>query len=154
MLEKNQNPYMQASNAYGSVLAETSQRALEARALQNAAMKIEHAATRMKNGEQLPLDEIEDVLTFNQKLWTLFVSDATTDESPLPQDIKNNIASLALFIFKRSQDLLTNTAPERMQVLVDINRNIAAGLMAQMSNSVPAGEAKPATPAKATDDLI
>ena len=80
------------------------------------------------HGRQAELDE---ALTYNRKLWTILVTSVTDAENPLPQAIKNNIANLALFIFERTFTMMTEPAPEKLGALININREIAAGLRAQ-----------------------
>lgn len=135
------NSYSQAINAYGSTQAELSPRDLESRLLLKAASQIEMLATRMRNGEAPANAEIHDVLEYNQKLWTVFVGDTMDNDHPLPQSIKNNIASLGVFIFNRTKDLMIEAAPEKMKVLIDINRNIASGLSKQQQNAQAAAQA-------------
>ena len=89
------------------------------------------AATRLQairedwHGRRAELDE---ALTFNRKLWTILATSATDTESPLPQTIKNNIATLAMFVFERTVTIMLEPGPEKLGVLVNINREIAAGL--------------------------
>lgn len=135
------NPYLTASDAYGATAAATDQRALEGKILMRAALRLEELASRIRGGEKPSLEEIGSALEYNQKLWTVFVAETMNEEHPLPQNIKNNIASLGLFVFKRTKDLLVDTTPEKITALVDINRNIATGLLKQMP-IVP----QPATP--------
>lgn len=148
----NNNPYLNASNAYGTTAATTDQRSLEGKILLKSAMQLEQLATRLRNGEKASLEEIGEVLEYNQKLWTLFVSETMNEEHPLTQDIKNNIASLGIFVFNRTKDILIDTKPEKFGALVDINRNIAAGLMKQSGQPLPAEAAPPATDKK-TDNM-
>ena len=92
------------------------------------------AATRLQmirddwNGRRAELDE---ALTFNRKLWTILVTSATDAENPLPQAVKNNIAHLALFVFNRTLAIAIEPAPDKLGVLVNINREVAAGLRGQ-----------------------
>lgn len=130
------NPYAAAANAYGSTAAATDPRALEGQVLLKAAAKLENLSERLKGGEKVPLEDISEVMTFNRKLWTIFASDAANPDHPLPKEIKNNIATLAVFIFKRTLEVLIETTPEKLQVLIEINRNIAAGLLKRAA-SVP-----------------
>lgn len=123
------NPYTKASDAYGATAASTDQRALEGKILLKAAQQLEDLAKRLSQPETVPRLDVEETLYYNQKLWQLFAEDMRNDGHILPQEIKNNIASLALFIFKRTREILLDTKPEKFKVLVDINRNIAAGLM-------------------------
>ena len=131
------NPYSTAAGAYGATAAATDQRALEGKILMKAAMRLEDLAKRIKAGEKPTLDEIGETMEYNQKLWTVFVAEAMNEEHPLPQNVKNNIASLGLFVFKRTKEVLIDTTPEKIATLVDINRNIAAGLMKQVKSETP-----------------
>lgn len=160
----NKNPYLTATDAYGTTAGATDQRALEGKVLLKASHKLEDLATRIQNGEKVSLEEIGEALEYNQKLWTLFVSDTMNDDHPLPQEVKNNIASLGLFVFKRTKDVLIDTRPEKIRVLIDINRNIASGLMKQAARPMtPGATPNPlsSTPAqgqhpveKSTDSLV
>ena len=50
-----------------------------------------------------------------------------------PEALRNNIVNLANFIFKREMDILAEPAKEKLTVLININREIAEGLMAGVS---------------------
>ncbi|MDE1153864.1 MAG: flagellar biosynthesis regulator FlaF [Micavibrio sp.] len=126
------NPYAAAADAYGSMAGSVDQRAMEGKILLRAASRLEDTSRRLAAGEKIKSADIADVLEYNQKLWQLFVEDARNPDHPLPSDIKNNIATLALFIFKRTLELRIDPKPEKFQAVIEINRNIAAGLMKQV----------------------
>jgi flagellar protein FlaF len=67
-------------------------------------------------------------LLFNRRLWTIFMSAVESDDNPQPVEIRQNIRNIALFVMQRTIELQTNPSPEKMQSLIDINSNIAAGL--------------------------
>jgi len=142
------NPYAAAADAYGSMAGSVDQRALEGKVLLKASSRLEDIARRLETGEKIKSLEIAEVLDYNQKLWQLFVEDARNPDHPLPLDIKNNIATLALFIFKRTLELRIDPKPEKFQAVIEINRNIAAGLMKQVKplpgqqSTTPDGKAK------------
>jgi flagellar protein FlaF len=140
------NPYSQASDAYSNTAVVTDQRALEARALVKAAAKLEQLADRLAAGETLSRDEIGETLEYNQKLWTIFVSETVNDEHPLPQEIKNNLASLGMFVFKRTLDILADTKPEKIRALIEINRNLASGLFKSAGVAPGSEQPEAATP--------
>lgn len=75
--------------------------------------------------------DLTQALLYNRKLWTIFVSSATDETSELPITIRENITNLGLFVFKRTLDIETSPAPEKLHALVEINRNVAAGLRGQ-----------------------
>jgi len=73
-------------------------------------------------------EEFRDALTYNRKLWSVFASTVVVDENPLPEQIKQNIANLGIFILKHTVNVQAQPAPEKLDVLININREIAAGL--------------------------
>jgi flagellar protein FlaF len=118
------------ANAYAKVAQAThSPRELEAAILIKAASRLQ--VIRDDFDERRA--DLDDALTYNRKLWTVLVSSATEPDNPLPLPIKQNIASLGIYVFKRTFEVMFEPAPEKLAVLVNINREIAAGL-----RSVPA----------------
>lgn len=123
------DPYRRAANAYSTRNgAVVDQRRLEADALLRAASRIED----VRNGwRPARLAELDAALLNNRKLWTIFATEVTSDDSALPVELRNAIASIAVFVFKRSFEALATPSPELMQPLIDINRTLAAGLLGQ-----------------------
>ncbi|PLX37341.1 MAG: flagellar protein FlaF [Hyphomicrobiales bacterium] len=103
-----------------------SPRELEASLLLKAARKIQV----VKDNWDSRQDMLDEALTFNRRLWTILSTSATSPDNPLPQPVKQNIANLAVFIFTRTVNILTDkeAGPERLGVLVQINRSLAEGL--------------------------
>lgn len=58
----------------------------------------------------------------------LLVSAVTAEDNPLPVGIKQNILSLANFIFNHTIQIMLAPQAQSLGVLVNINRDIAAGL--------------------------
>jgi flagellar protein FlaF len=58
----------------------------------------------------------------------VFVGAVAEQDSPLPKEIRNNVASLGVFIFKHTLELQKDPAPEKLLALININKEIAAGL--------------------------
>jgi flagellar protein FlaF len=106
--------------------ASLSGRELEAHALTKAALFLQ----AVRDGWDEPgLEErLEEALRYNQRLWTIFQSEATREDNPLPDDIKSNILTLSVFIDKRTFDILAFPAKQKLDILISINRNIAEGL--------------------------
>ncbi len=80
--------------------------------------------------DQSTLAEKDDALTYNRKLWTILVTSATSADSNLPQMIKNNIASLGVFVFKQTISVISTQDSNKLDTLISINRAIAEGLRA------------------------
>ena len=74
-------------------------------------------------------------------------------EPDCPQDksVKINIINLSIFIFKRTNMLLaaTDPKPEQLNILIDINMNIARGL----AENINAAEQAPNHPASTQEVL-
>lgn len=81
--------------------------------------------------EETSFAEKDEALNYNRKLWTVLVTSATSSESELPQDIKNNLASLGVFVFKQTVAVMANPEPQKLSVMISINRSIAEGLRAR-----------------------
>jgi len=101
-------------------------------------MLLMKSATRLKQVQDnwdTDQSDLDGALLYNRKLWTILSVAATDAESELPNEIKRNMALIAIFIFNRSLDLVTHPQKEMLTALIDINRNIALGLMAKPSES-------------------
>ncbi|GAA0773532.1 flagellar protein FlaF [Roseibium denhamense] len=80
--------------------------------------------------DNLTLEERDEALVYNRKLWTVLVTSATSAESELPQQIKNNVGSLGVFVMKQTMDIIITADPKKLDTLISINRSIAEGLRA------------------------
>jgi flagellar protein FlaF len=98
-------------------------REVEAWALTEAARRIVAATRDMANQAGL-----RDALMLNQRLWTIFqVSMAETD-CPLPDDLRRNIFSLSVIVDRQTTARLVDLDTGKLDILLDINRQVAAGL--------------------------
>mgnify|MGYP000061847530 CR=1 FL=1 len=121
--------YKQAAQAYQKTSqVAVSPRELEATLLMKAAARLQLIKD---DWEETSFAERDEALTYNRKLWTILVTSATSSESQLPQEVKNNLASLGVFIFKHTMAVMADPLPEKLTTLISINRNIAEGLRAQ-----------------------
>ena len=132
----NKTPYSQAADAYGknAVATQLDQRQLEGQILLKAAQKLEELKNTLERGEKPGLEYTEDVLVYNRKLWTVFADETGNDAHPLPLQVKNNIANLSIFVFKRTMEILADPKPEKISALIDINRQIASGLLKRVES--------------------
>ncbi len=62
----------------------------------------------------------------NMQLWTLLATDLMQPGNLLPDDTKQGLLKLGLFVLSHSNEVLAQRAD--MNVLIDINRSIMAGL--------------------------
>jgi len=103
----------------------SSPRATEADLLVQAALRLQKVCD---NWGANNISELNEALRYNRVLWSIFMSTVTKAENPLPQAIKQNVANLGIFVLKHSLAILFEPKPEKISVLIDINRNLAAGL--------------------------
>lgn len=96
-----------------------------------AALLIKSAATMQNLRDNWPTDfeVLRNGLTFNRKLWTIFMSSVTREDNPLSAPVRQNIANLGMFILNETREILLDpVAPNRLDPLININRQLAAGL--------------------------
>jgi flagellar biosynthesis activator protein FlaF len=124
-----------AVKAYQSVEKETiSGRETEARVLTQGAMKLLEC---QKNWDSPDRNKMLDVaLKYNQRIWSIFQVEVAKPENPLPSAIKSNILHLSRFVDKRIFETMAFPDSGKLNILIRINQNIAAGLRGSTSGSV------------------
>lgn len=114
-----------ATQAYQTVAKRTGNpRELEANLLSRSATNLQ----RIRENWELADAELNGALKFNRKLWNVFLNSVTREESPLPEAVRSNIANLGIFVLNHTIKLQARPEPQRLDVLISINREIAAGL--------------------------
>ena len=73
---------------------------------------------------------MEKALRYNQLLWSFFQSALADPKNPLPESLKEDIFRLSLFIDRQIFEIIAYPAPEKMDIIIQINTNIAEGLRA------------------------
>jgi flagellar protein FlaF len=120
-----------------------SPREVEAMALTKAAFLLEEAKKDVDNYQAF-----SQALRFNHLLWTIIQTDITDKNNLLPPELKANIMSLSIFVDKQTAKALAEGTANLLDVLININRNLAEGLrIAPPDAAKPAGgSAEPSTP--------
>ena len=114
-----------AAQAYARVATTTSSpRDIEAQALLMAANKLQS----VMNNADATYTQTSEALMFNRKLWSIFLSEAQRDENPQPLEVRQKIANISVFVLSQTAALQISPQREHFKPLIDINRNIAAGL--------------------------
>ncbi|MCH7936079.1 MAG: flagellar biosynthesis regulator FlaF [Proteobacteria bacterium] len=96
----------------------------EAQALTKAAMLLDKARQSV-DGDYAAY---ATALTFNQTLWTILQADLSGGANGLPDDLRDDLLALSLFVDRRTILALGDPKPEHLDVLIEINRNLARGL--------------------------
>ncbi|WP_395816049.1 flagellar biosynthesis regulator FlaF [Devosia sp.] len=116
-----------AAHAYQQVGKQTvSPRVLEANLLSRAAAQLQMVRDDWDNRRH----ELRDALLFNRKLWNIFLTSVTGESSQLPDKLRENIANLGLFVMKQTVSMQDSPVPAKLDTLININRELAAGLRA------------------------
>ena len=126
-----QNPHSAAAGAYDthSQKHTPNQRELEGRVLLKAAQKIQKIQSDWSN---MTAEGLEEALNYNRQIWMMFVDTAVTDKNPdRPDQLRSNIANLGLFVLNHTIKLEARPEAAKLEVLININREVAAGLRAQ-----------------------
>jgi flagellar biosynthesis regulator FlaF len=104
---------------------------MEAQLLNQAANQLEEVQS---NFDTLTTDEIDNVISYNRKLWMAFF-DGVNDNNSSPQksteqfNLLNNIVNLYQFIYSSSTDIVKKKDENKIQSLIDINRATATALL-------------------------
>ena len=118
--------YNSALKNYQNVEKATmSGRETEARVLTQAAIKLQVCQNNWQDGN---FEELDAALKYNQKIWSIFQSELIKNENPLSTEIKRDLLKLAGFIDRRIFETMSFPSPEKLDIIIKINQNIAAGL--------------------------
>ncbi|MDA8083979.1 MAG: flagellar biosynthesis regulator FlaF [Nitrospiraceae bacterium] len=101
-------------------------REIEAAALTKAALRLKDCQNNWEAEDRNSM--LAEALRLNQMVWTIFQSELAKEDNPLPKQLKQDILSLSIFIDKRIIEVLSDPLPEKLNIIIDINMNIAAGL--------------------------
>ncbi len=71
---------------------------------------------------------LDEALLYNRKLWSVFLTSLTDQKHPLPREVRQNLANLGVFVMKQTVSMMTDPRREKLSPLININREIAAGL--------------------------
>jgi len=143
------NPHANAAGAYGnSVQKHTPDpRELEAHILLKSAGFLQALQNDWDNVDKKTLEE---TLKYNRQIWLMFYDTALENpEGNRPNDLRSNIINLANFVFKREVDVMAKPEKTKLDALININREVAAGLMSRPKDqdSVPPLAKKDTPPA-------
>jgi flagellar biosynthesis activator protein FlaF len=121
--------YQNQYKAYDSMHKETlSGNTLESSVLIRAAQKLKDCQEHWDAEDRD--SQFKEALRFNQMIWSIFQGELSREENPLPVQIKQQLLTLSAYIDKTIFEAMANPLPEKLTPLIQINQNIAAGLMA------------------------
>src|SRR6478672_13735723 len=109
-----------------------SDREIEAEALTKAALLLQMCQENWDAPDRER--KLTEALEFNQKLWSIFEGSLSEADHPLPAQLRTDILRLGHFIDSRIFELLAFPASEKLNVIIHINQNLAAGLRMRAGN--------------------
>jgi len=119
--------YQNTANAYTAMQKEAlSGRELEASVLTRAGLMLKQVRENWAAPDRDA--KLLEAIKFNQKVWSFFQAELSDPENPLPKNLRQDILNLSLFIDKRLFEVMANPAKEKLDIVIDINFNLAAGL--------------------------
>ena len=114
-----------ATQAYGQAAVNgMSPRQAEASALMKSANQLQAAKEQWSDD----MGDVANALYFNRQLWVLLTSAVADPENGLPADLRNNVGSLGTFVFKHTMEIEAAPEATKLDELITINRDLAAGL--------------------------
>ena len=119
--------YANVVGAYETVSKMTmSGREIEAAVLSKAAKKLQTCQEQWDAAQRNDL--LDEALKFNQRIWSIFQSELSDEENPLPKKLRLDIIRLSAFIDRRIFETMADPTPDKLSIIIDINNNLAAGL--------------------------
>ena len=118
----------------------------EAWALLEAAKRLATAIVHGNDDDKETKEARKDALRLNWRLWTIFQAELTQDRPDLDTEIHHNMLTLCQFVDKHTVGALFKPTADALSVLINLNRNIASGLLNMPEDE--SAEAKAGKPAE------
>lgn len=131
---------MKPTPTYANKPTSDNPRDVEAWALAEAARRLIDAARKRDD------EAFIAALQLNQRLWTIFQAAMTEEDCGHPPEVRTNIAALSLLVDRETTTRLVDMDFDKVETLVNINRNVASGLTAQAQALAAAQQAQQAAP--------
>lgn len=137
-----------ADNAYKQTLRETADpRTMERRVFAQITGELEAADALEQGAERI--SKVCDALARNQSLWGQILFDVAHEDNQLPQAMRAQLISFALFVDRYTGDVLSQR--KSMVPLIELNRSIMLGLAGVAGDAAQAegvGDSLGQTPAQ------
>ena len=120
--------YSNPLQAYETVNKTTmSGREIEASVLNQAALRLKECQDNWDADDRD--GRLDAALNFNQQIWTILQGELVKADNSLPKQVRQNLLTLSAYVDKRIFEIMAFPSPEKLNIVIDINRNIAAGLI-------------------------
>lgn len=143
------NPYQKStqSGGYTHMPKPGSPSYTEAWALIEAARRMGDAIKFSTEGDLKSRNAVRDALRLNWRLWTIFQTELSlTEVQHIPDELRVNMLTLCKFVDQHTVAILSDPTPDAVIALIEINRNIASGLLDVSESDVNATMEQAAPP--------
>ena len=106
--------------------ATRSGREVEAAVLTKAAVRLKECQDNWDAPDRE--HRLDEALKYNQRIWSIFQSELSREDHEIPKKLRLDIMRLAEFIDRRIFETMAFPEPEKLNIVIDINNNLAAGL--------------------------
>jgi len=111
-----------------------SDREVEAAVLTKAALKLRDCQENWSRGGSNGM--LDEALRFNQLVWSIFQCEITRRDHPMPVDLRQKVLTLSRFIDRRIFEVMAYPNPGKLDAIININLNLAAGLRGSPEGTV------------------
>jgi flagellar protein FlaF len=123
------SPYGKYIKNYERIPEPGSPRKTEGWALIEAAKRMAAAVVEGPVEDKAAKDKRKAALRLNWKLWTIFQAELILENPEMDQEIRLNMLTLCKFVDKHTVGALLEPTDSAISTLMDLNRNIALGLL-------------------------
>jgi flagellar biosynthesis activator protein FlaF len=123
------SPYGNQTQKYERIPEPGSPRQTEGWALIEAAKRMALAITLGDASDKNVKEQRKSAIKLNWKLWTIFQAELTIENAEMDEEIRINMLTLCKFVDKHTIGTLIDPTDGKMTTLIDLNRNIALGLL-------------------------
>jgi len=107
-------------------------REIEAEVLTKAARKLKDCQDNWNANDRD--EKLNDALKFNQLVWSIFQGELKKEDNPLNRKLRADLLRLSAFVDRRIFETIADPSPEKLNIVININNNIAAGLRESQEN--------------------
>jgi flagellar protein FlaF len=101
-------------------------REIEAAVLTKAARKLKECQANWHADDRD--EKLNAALKFNQLVWSIFQGELNKEDNPLNRKLRADLLRLSAFVDRRIFETIADPSPEKLNIVININNNIAAGL--------------------------
>ena len=107
-------------------------REIEAEVLTKAARKLKDCQDSWNASDRD--EKLSEALKFNQLVWSIFQGELKKEDNPLNRKLRADLLRLSAFVDRRIFETIADPSPEKLNIVININNNIAAGLREGQAN--------------------